>query len=525
MASADVEFGNSNEVRGLLVPEDIQQIPTRVAPWKKALAVVIGSGVLLALVLIVPRLSHGEDSLQSDDIHGGGLQQLEDDDDDDGAAAAAQAAQAAAAARAAAAAAAWARHNAFLHAKWATAGVNKWLDEHDCPAQMNGWDVKTEVDLKTVWNVRTAADCQKLCTEDADCDAFAWGYARNKWGVTDNCFIKQLGENETRLNFTKKDGIMAGVPCNRSKEKDVWWPANIQDRFDLPDPGPENIRGLDVASMLCLVLMMPYSYEQGLLEMQWKEGYGIFGCDRWRIYSSQKINLFEDVTTRKIKSTQMCEKGGASSTALNTEIFMAFWRAVIEDAEYKQVSWTVKVDPDSVFFPYRLAPLLYKRLNDLNGTGVYLNNCWHGLHGPIEVLSQNAIRTLGQKAMHCYWAMTGMCHGPGDCNWGEDKWLDQCFQIFAGVKRRDEWAQLVEDHCDPWPGWRSCQAPERVAFHPFKDLWDWKACYERGYKVNNASQVADKLPHHRVLVNISTLTTPPPTTSTTTTTTTMAAES
>lgn len=260
----------------------------------------------------------------------------------------------------------------------------------------------------------------------------------------------------------------------------------------LPKPKESNTEHVKRDSLLCLALMMPYSSEQGLLVMQHEKKMSIFQCDHFRIYSSQKIRLAPHLFTHKIYTTQKCEMGGQSGTALNTEIFMAFWRAVIEDGMYRHTAWTVKVDPDTVFFPQRLRPLLHKYDWGVQKDGLYLNNCGHGLHGPIEVLSQNAIRTLALKTHDCYLAFTGICHGPGDCSWGEDKWVDQCFIRFTDVKRVFAWQLLVEDHCDPWPSWRDCKDWNRVAFHPFKDIFDHQACVERA----EATRPSDTSAHH-----------------------------
>ncbi|CAE8593382.1 unnamed protein product, partial [Polarella glacialis] len=86
------------------------------------------------------------------------------------------------------------------------------------------------------------------------------------------------------------------------------------------------------------------------------------------------------------------------------------------------------------------------------------------------VFSQNALRTLALQSKNCFWAENDW----GNWQWGEDMWVDQCFMKTAFENRVFIPQLMVEDHCDHWWGWESCTAVDRVAFHPFKDLWRYK---------------------------------------------------
>jgi len=106
-----------------------------------------------------------------------------------------------------------------------------------------------------------------------------------------------------------------------------------------------------------------------------------------------------------------------------------------------------------------------------------LNNCRHGLHGPIEVFSRNAVRSWARGSPRCVKHFTKLCSGP--CLWGEDMFIDQCLWKVLGVKRQDEFKLLVEDHCDPPEGWADCKNGSMASFHPFKSLSGYKGCVER----------------------------------------------
>jgi len=290
-----------------------------------------------------------------------------------------------------------------------------------------------------------------------------------------------------KLEYTQKEGIISGLPCSSSKVRDFWWPDTFAERFTMPKPKEENIEGLDSSSMLCVTLMLAYSEEQEILKDQYRNKVGIFQCDKYAVYSAQVIKIGEHFTTRNIHHSMVLEKGGRYNTGLDVAIFRAMWRAIILDDEYRHVSWTIKLDPDSVFFPYRLAPLLPQYADHLSEPGLYLNNCRYGMHGPIEVLSQNAVRTLAQVTVLCYAQFTGGCHF--DCyapEEGEDIWLDSCLSRFTKVKRIYNWHLLSEAACSqPWYKW--CET-DTVVFHPFKDTPGWMACHKRAEAKYNHSR-------------------------------------
>jgi len=222
--------------------------------------------------------------------------------------------------------------------------------------------------------------------------------------------------------------------------------------------------------------MVPNSEEQSLLVIAFQNGAGIFECDARTIYSSEELEVAPGVVTHTVDSDLRCDTGGEFDTALNLEIFLEVWRKVVADGDFGRYDWTAKVDPDSVFFPGRLRQVLRNHQPPESGEGVYLNNCEFGLHGPIEVFSREAVKTWWDGSKRCLDHFWEMCSG--DCNWGEDIFIDQCLWKVLNAKRDDEDALLVEDHCSPPEGWRSCEDSWHVAFHPFKTGFEWMQCFE-----------------------------------------------
>jgi hypothetical protein len=225
--------------------------------------------------------------------------------------------------------------------------------------------------------------------------------------------------------------------------------------------------------------MLPGSYEEDLLRMEYALHANIFACDQYAIYSNALIEVAPGIRTGVVDSDLKCDKGGEFMTALNTPIFLAVWTKVMMDGTFLNHDWVVKADPDTVFFPDRLRQMLVKYSDDTRmGTGLYLNNCKFGLHGPLEVFSVNAVKAWGTGSAHCMKHFEKLCNGP--CLWGEDMFIDQCLWKVLNVRRENEYNLLTEDHCAPPANWYDCRDKTQIAFHPFKALDSYRECWTNG---------------------------------------------
>lgn len=290
-------------------------------------------------------------------------------------------------------------------------------------------------------------------------------------------------------------------------------------------------------SLFCFSLMLPFGYEPGLLRSQLQKGVGIFECDEFVVFSNSTVVLSEwgtqRVLTLPIPGDLSVKYGGKWNTALNTDIFISVWNAVSLLGRYQYHDWSVKVDPDAVFFPDRLREMLLRkpmsgipsnRLDtmhaecglckldkaddescmhhiqslqangksctealelaaqeppkscgcncgrlacNVSATAMYLNNCRYGLHGPIEVLSREAVAT--------YIANLNSCESIRREPFGEDKYLRRCLDKL-GVQKVDEFTLLEEQNCGQLPV--VCTDPA-VTFHPFKGEKGYFDCWSR----------------------------------------------
>lgn len=241
--------------------------------------------------------------------------------------------------------------------------------------------------------------------------------------------------------------------------------------------GVAPLRGLlstQTGTLYCYTLVRPDSYEVGLMVMQKSRSVGIFDCDGNHILSNKALGQGFNVAL--VNSDLNCPMGGEFMTALNTDIFMAVWTTVINLGEYEKYDWTVKVDPDCVFFPSRLRQAVTKHA--LPVQGAYLINCKFGLHGPLEVFSKLAVNSFAVGSALCVSHLEKLCQGP--CPWGEDMFIDQCMSRVLRVPRLNDGTLLAEDHCDS-PGWQECKSG-MAAFHPFKTTAAFEECLDNAAK-------------------------------------------
>lgn len=226
-------------------------------------------------------------------------------------------------------------------------------------------------------------------------------------------------------------------------------------------------------TFFCFAVMLPWGYEPSLLQMQFKTNRSIFACEEWAVYTNENMNL-GGLKPTKLSIDLHCSLSGKYHTYYNTPIFIGIWRQVISDNRIHFHDWTVKVDPDAVFLPWRLREFLVD-LNDgrleaaERKKGMYVNNCKFGLHGPMEVVSRRALDVYADGA--------DSCKRPPQ----EDVYLQSCLKSL-GVEQYDNFDILVEDHCEPPEGWKGCTS-RHAAFHPFKSVDAYKTCLHSAEQV------------------------------------------
>jgi len=240
-------------------------------------------------------------------------------------------------------------------------------------------------------------------------------------------------------------------------------------------------------SLYCFALTLPFGNEPKLLWTQFKKHESLFACDECTVFSNVTFSIDPKVVTTPIGGSMAVNFGGKWGTALNTDIFIRVWRAVFSLGLYQYYEWTVKVDPDAVFLPQRLRKVL---LPMATMGPMYINNCEWGMHGPLEVISHEAmaiflanmdscegIREAAMQWQPVHWKPLIHRYGGDDKDhtFGEDQYLRRCLHLL-NILKVDNFDLLSEPACAFRKA--NCASSTSVAMHPFKTPESYVACYE-----------------------------------------------
>jgi len=256
------------------------------------------------------------------------------------------------------------------------------------------------------------------------------------------------------------------------------------------------------ASLFCIALVLPGTYEVDLMRMQFQQSLGIFdkNCDEWAVFSNESLTMNcdsddEEFDTVLINGSLEAPRGGKFNTSMNTVIFERFWERVMKDPRAWKHDWIVKVDPDTLFLPGRLRQMIASKEGPFGeeepAGGMYINNCFLGMHGPIEVFTKRAMGNYFNGRQKCADGAPGE-HGQ------EDWYLRSCFKML-GIEKVDAFNILMESEnaCKEKPsGWEPdrppCFAPE-VSFHPFKNIESMMHCWAEAvsHQVANLAPVSE----------------------------------
>jgi len=168
-----------------------------------------------------------------------------------------------------------------------------------------------------------------------------------------------------------------------------------------------------------------------LVKTQLQTKTSIFGCERWHVFSDVSFELTPGPPER-IMSTQVDfpKPVVRPKTKLwqNTLLYVNVWKKLLEQNEFKDFDWTVKVDTTTVFLPMRLRKILEKQKQTDNG--VYLENCKYvryGFHGSLEVVDKKAAMTYAQNAENCLDELPYEHAKHAHFSFmGEDKFMQRC---------------------------------------------------------------------------------------------------
>lgn len=220
-------------------------------------------------------------------------------------------------------------------------------------------------------------------------------------------------------------------------------------------------------SLFCWLVFQSAEPEAGLVRSQFRLWLGVFNCDSYVSYSdiAAEIGTFKDGSKYMSVPVGSLAAKRAAWGVMNTIPFMKIWDHILLDGKYQDHDFVVKVDPDTVFFPWRLQ----RHLDQVpKGEKCYFRNANTGdipMAGPLEVLSKTAVDEYGQRKNVC--SGTDMILGTG-----EDGWIGWCMDKLGVPQRTD--LGLLKNGMNY--GYGPCKGGLIAGFHPFKDMGSWLNC-------------------------------------------------
>lgn len=256
----------------------------------------------------------------------------------------------------------------------------------------------------------------------------------------------------------------------------------------------------------CVVLATPNTYEVHMLAGQFRLKAGIFECDSYDIYSNVTAwELFKDHVdvadqlAHKVHNigiplfapmvagppgwdpsdAKQTGKKGAKHLA-NTPIFETLWSQVCADGDFRHYSFTAKVDVDTVLLPERVSSDMHGRQPRAEYFWNVRNDMYGNfLHGPIELISRDAMKTLCKRSQVCKKSISQAAYG-------EDFYMNEClkhlgvpavqgFHLLYDMYTYGDWGQKK---CTPLVADKMVSRVPRTyaSYHPRKDLESWIQC-------------------------------------------------
>jgi len=230
--------------------------------------------------------------------------------------------------------------------------------------------------------------------------------------------------------------------------------------------------------VMCVKPEDPTWYEPRLVKVQQQQKVSIFACDEFTVFSNGgTYKLQGNWTTTELKTSRVgmgdLDKAGQTTNSwLNTRIFQQAWEEVNRDGRFRSHDWTVKVDPDAVFFPERLRDLVRPHTKPA-GAWYFLNCNRYPPSPPGEAKLYGSVEVFSRKAVEAYVSSKDVCINSMEWQgWGEDFFMQKCMdKLRVMAVYMFKW--IGDDRC--WPA--KCTAKDRVAFHDFKDIDKWFDCW------------------------------------------------
>jgi hypothetical protein len=234
-------------------------------------------------------------------------------------------------------------------------------------------------------------------------------------------------------------------------------------------------------TLFCFMVVTGNSRIEDLLTVQLGNQASIFGCEEHLVISYGGELNFQEGETAELPAR--IPTGNVTALEQSTHlasVMVQVWDVVFADGRGMSLDWTVKVDPDVVFFPDRLRTHLHPNTTP-QGKPLYVLNC-DRFPGPPRLLG--SLEVMGRRALERYNHGLEKCKGliPLWQTLDEAKFMQRCLEILGvgSVVDRD----LISDSkCWAAP----CTNLSKTAFRGEGDPTSYMRCWEQATEAALAS--------------------------------------
>jgi len=220
-------------------------------------------------------------------------------------------------------------------------------------------------------------------------------------------------------------------------------------------------------SLFCVTVGTATGDEKKVLQHQIKKRTGVFGCDEFDVFSAGQAVELGHWAGKKFVTRALPE--GVLEEGLTQSSFMVSWRKIKEDGRFRSHDWTVKVSPETVFFPDRLRAHV-KEHTPPGGASLFFEKCDRfnptQRYGLFEVRSRPALDAYFWNEDKCKKELPWQ-------GWVEDKFMQKCLEMVKVASVFDQ--DLLEDtSC----GSVNCWDKSKVAYHDFQSVESYVKCWQ-----------------------------------------------
>jgi len=158
------------------------------------------------------------------------------------------------------------------------------------------------------------------------------------------------------------------------------------------------------------------------LEHQQASGFGIFGCDAFKVFSDKMVALGGLLPAAALINPDFKKysRKGKPACFLRTPLSLETWKHAKSDNKCSLYLWSVTADVSTVFVP--AAIIVRLSVYPATATGVYLETCnkvLQGFFGSLEVVSKTVMKRFWELAETHYanggqcWRWTGLARRSG----------------------------------------------------------------------------------------------------------------